>query len=53
MAPPSILGAVAGGYLSGVLPERALLLLIAAVLLVSGIGMLRDKRPPRREPVPR
>jgi uncharacterized protein len=48
MAPPSILGAVAGGYLSGVLPERALLILIAAVLLLSGIGMLRDKRPPRR-----
>jgi uncharacterized membrane protein YfcA len=50
MAPPSIAGAVAGGYLSGVLPERALLLAIAAVLLVSGIGMLRDKRPPRRPP---
>jgi len=42
MAPPSILGAVAGGYLSGVLPERALLLAIAAVLLISGIGMLRS-----------
>src|SRR4051794_9097172 len=39
MAPPSILGAVAGGYLSGVLPERALLILIAVVLLSSGIGM--------------
>ncbi len=50
MAPPSILGAVAGGYLSGVLPERALLLAIAAVLLSSGIGMLRsgDRRPRRR-----
>ena len=49
MAPPSILGAVAGGYLSGVLPERTLLLAIAAVLLSSGIGMLRSgERPPRR-----
>jgi uncharacterized protein len=48
MAPPSIAGAVAGGYLSGVLPERALLILIAAVLLFSGIGMLRDKQPQRR-----
>jgi len=49
MAPPSIVGAVAGGYLSGVLPERALLLAIAAVLLSSGIGMLRSGAgPPRR-----
>jgi uncharacterized membrane protein YfcA len=47
MTPPSVVGAVAGGYLSGELPERALLLVIAAVLLLSGIGMLRDKRPPR------
>ncbi len=49
MAPPSIVGAVAGGYLSGLLPERALLLAIAAVLLSSGIGMLRSEGgPPRR-----
>ncbi len=48
MAPPSIVGAVAGGYLSGVLPQRALLLAIAAVLLSSGIGMLRSRPPPRR-----
>ena len=49
MAPPSIAGAVAGGYLSGVLPERALLILIAVVLLLSGIGMLRDRSPPRAD----
>jgi len=48
MTPPSIVGAVAGGYLSGVLPERALLLGIAAVLLSSGIGMLRSGEPKRR-----
>lgn len=48
MAPPSILGALAGGYLSGVLPERALLIAIAAVLLSSGIGMLRSGEPPAR-----
>ena len=48
MAPPSIAGAIAGGYLSGVLPERALLLVIATVLLSSGIGMLRSGPPPRR-----
>lgn len=49
MTPPSVIGAVAGGYLSGVLPERGLLLVIAAVLALSGIGMLRDRstRPPR------
>ncbi len=47
MIPPSVLGAFAGGYLSGVLPDRALLLTIAAVILVSAIGMLRQRpRPP-------
>lgn len=49
MAPPSIAGAVAGGWLSGVLPARVLLLAIAAVLLSSGIGMLRAE-PPARGP---
>jgi uncharacterized protein len=52
MAPPSIAGAVAGGYLSGVLPSRALLLVIAAVLLSSGVGMLRSRPPQRRELAP-
>ncbi|HEV7460760.1 MAG TPA: sulfite exporter TauE/SafE family protein [Solirubrobacteraceae bacterium] len=41
MAPPSIVGAVLGGYLSGRLPSQALLLAIAAVLLYSGIDLLR------------
>lgn len=49
MAPPSVLGAVAGGYLSGTLPKRALLIVIAGVLLSSGIGMLRARRPARRD----
>lgn len=44
MTPPSVLGAIAGGYLSGVLPSRVLLAAIAVVLLFSGIGMLRDDR---------
>lgn len=35
MAPPSIVGAVVGGYLSGTIPRGALLLFIAAVLLYS------------------
>ena len=51
MAPPSIVGAVAGGLVSGALPERALLAVIGAALLWFGIDLLRPKaeRPPRRE----
>jgi uncharacterized membrane protein YfcA len=41
MAPPSLVGALAGGYLSGVLPGDVLLVAIAAVLLYSGIQLLR------------
>jgi hypothetical protein len=49
MAPPSVIGAFAGGYLSGVLPRRVLLIGIAAVLLYSAFELLRPKRatPPR------
>ncbi|MDX6668913.1 MAG: uncharacterized protein QOK04_2293 [Solirubrobacteraceae bacterium] len=46
MAPPSIAGAVAGGYLSGVLPGDLLLAAIAAVLLYSGLDLLRWRPPP-------
>ena len=45
MAPPSILGAVAGGYLAGAIPEWLLLGFIAAVLVQAGIELLR--RPPQ------
>lgn len=45
MAPPSVAGALVGGYLSGLLPGDALLLAIAAVLLYSGIDLLRWRRP--------
>jgi uncharacterized membrane protein YfcA len=48
MAPPSIVGAVAGGYLSGVLPGDVLLVVIAAVLYYSAFELLH----PRRRPVP-
>ena len=37
MAPPSIVGAVAGGYLAGTIPEWLLLTVIAAVLIQSAI----------------
>jgi uncharacterized protein len=43
MAPPSVVGALAGGYLAGVVPEDALLLVIAAVLLYSGVDLLRRR----------
>ena len=50
MAPPSILGALVGGYVSGVLPGDLLLFAIAAVLLYSGIELLRKpEAKPRRE----
>jgi uncharacterized membrane protein YfcA len=48
MAPPSVAGALAGGYLSGEIPDEALLAAIAAVLLYSGIDLWR--RPPRPAP---
>ena len=47
MAPPSVAGALAGGYLAGVVPRSALLLSIAAVLVYSGIDLLR-RRPVAR-----
>jgi uncharacterized protein len=49
MAAPSIVGALLGGYLSGVLPSRALLLAIAAVLLYSGLDLLRWRPPEARD----
>ena len=50
MTPPSMVGAVAGGYLSGLLPDTALLVSIGAVLVYFGIDLLRPrKQVPRRE----
>lgn len=48
MAPPSGVGAVAGDYLAGVLPESALLLAIAAVLLYAGSTWCDGSGQPRR-----
>jgi uncharacterized protein len=47
MAPPSVVGALAGGYLSGRVSETALLLVIAAVLLYGGVDLMRWRRPAR------
>jgi uncharacterized protein len=47
MAPPSVAGALAGGLLAGVVPDEAVLLAIAAVLVYSGIDLLRHKPAPR------
>jgi uncharacterized membrane protein YfcA len=50
LTPPSILGAVAGGYLSGLVPKNALLATIGIFLLLMAADMLRPKPPvePRR-----
>jgi uncharacterized membrane protein YfcA len=48
MAPPSILGAVAGGLLGGALPDTPLLLCIAAILFYSAYELFKPK--PRAAP---
>jgi uncharacterized protein len=45
MGPPSMAGALVGGYFAGVVPDDALLLAIAAVLIGSGFDLLRRRRP--------
>jgi uncharacterized membrane protein YfcA len=51
MAPPSMVGAVVGGYISGVLPEGLLLGIIGTLLLYFGIDLLRPRRQmPRANP---
>jgi uncharacterized membrane protein YfcA len=53
MAPPSMLGAVVGGYLSGRLPDDVLLVVIGVVLTGFGIDLLSDReRPVRRDGPP-
>jgi uncharacterized membrane protein YfcA len=51
LLPPSIVGAVAGGLVSGELSRDALLAVIGTALLYFGIDLLRPKRPagPARE----
>jgi uncharacterized membrane protein YfcA len=49
MTPPSVVGAVVGGYLSGVVPGDVLLISIAVVLLYSSAELFRWE-PPARGP---
>ena len=48
MAPPSMVGAVIGGFLSGIVPGNALLAAISVVLFYSAFELLR----PKAKPVP-
>jgi uncharacterized membrane protein YfcA len=51
MAPPSVVGAVVGGYAAGAIPVELLLGVIGGTLLYFGIDLLRPSRAP--EPRPR
>src|SRR6185437_15695172 len=48
MAPPSIVGAVLGGLVSGKLPGTALLIVIGVLLIAFGVDLLRPRGPIRR-----
>jgi uncharacterized protein len=48
MAPPSMVGAVAGGLLSGVVPGNALLVVIGVTLFAFGADLVRSKPDGRR-----
>ena len=48
MAPPSVVGAVLGGLVSGALPGTVLLAVIGVLLLGFGVDLLRRREPTRR-----
>ena len=48
MAPPSVIGAVLGGLVSGELPGTALLIVIGVLLIAFGVDLLRPRGPIRR-----
>ena len=54
MLPPSVAGAVGGGYAAGHLPANTLRVVIGTALLLFGIDLLRRRRdglrPPREQP---
>ena len=47
MTPPSVVGALIGGYVAGALPSRVLLALIGVALVILGVRMLHGARRPR------
>jgi len=49
MAPPSVMGAVLGSYLSGLLSSNLLLALIGVTLIYFGMDLLRAPPKPRRQ----
>jgi uncharacterized protein len=52
MAPPSLLGGVAGGLVSGLLPQRLLLATIALVVLYGAVEIARHRRRPEAQAPP-
>jgi uncharacterized protein len=50
MTPPSIVGALVGGYVSGELPENVLLVVIGCLLIYFGLRTLTGRRTNSREP---
>jgi uncharacterized membrane protein YfcA len=52
MAPTSLVGAIAGGLIAGVLPERVLLGAIALVVFYGAVEVLRYRRPEGNAGVP-
>jgi hypothetical protein len=48
MAPSSLIGAVGGGLISGVMPDRLLLGVISVVVVYGGVEVLRYRRPAER-----
>ena len=50
MLPPSVVGAIAGGYAAGHLPASALRIVIGSALIVFGIDLLRPRRNGLPEP---
>jgi hypothetical protein len=52
MAPPSLVGAVTGGLIAGVLPNRVLLGAISVFVLLGAVEVARYRRPQGQEETP-
>jgi uncharacterized membrane protein YfcA len=52
MLPPSVAGAIGGGYAAGRLPQDALRIVIGSFLLLFGVDLLRRRRAPLAAPKP-